>query len=50
MLALAAYGSTGELERAESVERTIRAAFFYDRSEGSVCFGWSLLLESLLYW
>lgn len=50
MLSLAAYNSMGMLEKSKSLERTVRAAFFYDREEGSVFFNFSTLLDSTLYW
>jgi hypothetical protein len=50
LLGLAAYDAMGESERAKALERTVRAAFFYDRESGSICFGVSTLLESTLYW
>lgn len=50
MLSLAAYNSMGMLEKSKSMERTVRAAFFYDKEEGSVFFDVSTLLDSTFYW
>ncbi|MFZ3232359.1 MAG: hypothetical protein WA194_02300 [Patescibacteria group bacterium] len=33
LLSLAAYGATGDAERSKELERTVRAAFLYDRKD-----------------